>query len=152
MVKIRGSERFFLIGLLQNLGELLVAFQAPNLAIKCCNYDKKTPPWKLQQQVLGFNYANYSSELMQIWHLPSQLYIPVINLHNENKALENKEVAIIYTAVRAGMAMTHHNLYSVNQLVTPLVVKYLKLDDEDLQDAIKFASMEAEGVLDVMTP
>jgi predicted nucleic acid-binding protein len=48
--------------------------------------------------------------------------------------------------------MTHDNLYSANQLVTPLVLKYLKIDDLDLKDAIKFAFMEADGVLGVMKP
>jgi HD-like signal output (HDOD) protein len=152
MVRIRGSERFFLLGLLHNLGELLVAVQTPDLAIECCKYDEKTSPWKLQQQVLGFNYANCSSKLMQFWHLPSQLYIPVMDLHNENKALENREVAIIYIAARAGVAMTHDNFYSPTQLVTPLVLKYLKLDQYDLKNAVKFASMEAEGVLGIMNP
>ena len=152
MVKIRGSDRFFLLGLLHNLGELLVAIQSPDLAIECCKYDEKTSPWKLQQQVLGFNYANCSASLMQFWQLPSQLYIPVMDLHNENKALENKEVAIIYTAARAGVAMVHNNLYSASQLVTPFVLKYLNIDDQDFKDAIKFASMEADGVLGVMTP
>jgi HD-like signal output (HDOD) protein len=152
MVKIRGSDRFFLLGLLHNLGELLVAIQSPDLAIECCKYDEKTSPWKLQQQVLGFNYANCSASLMQFWQLPSQLYIPVMDLHNENKALENKEVAIIYTAARAGVAMVHNNLYSASQLVTPLVLKYINIDDQDFKDAIKFASMEADGVLSVMNP
>ncbi|MBL4629666.1 MAG: HDOD domain-containing protein [Paraglaciecola sp.] len=152
MIKIRGSERFFLLGLLHNLGELLLAVQAPDLAIECCKYDEKISPWKLQQQVLGFNYANCSANLMEFWNLPSQLYLPVMDAHNENKALENRDVAIIYTAVRAGVAMAHDNLYSPSQLVTPLVLKYLKLDQEDLKDAVKFASMEAEGVLSVMTP
>jgi HD-like signal output (HDOD) protein len=152
MVKIRGSERFFLLGLLHNLGELLVAVENPDLAIECCKYDEKISPWKLQRQVLGFDYANCSAKLMEFWHLPSQLYIPVMDLHNENKALENKDVAIIYTAVRAGVAMAHNNLYSASQLVTPLVLKYLKLDQEDLKDAVKFASMEADGVLGVMNP
>tara|TARA_R110002153_G_scaffold3739_9_gene17945 strand:+ start:17063 stop:17908 length:846 start_codon:yes stop_codon:yes gene_type:complete len=152
MVKIRGSERFFLLGLLHNLGELLVAVQAPDLAIECSKYDEKISPWKLQRQVLGFDYANCSAKLMEFWHLPSQLYIPVMDLHNENKALQNKDVAIIYTAVRAGVAMSHNNLYSTSQLVTPLVLKYLKLDQEDLKDAVKFASMEADGVLGLMKP
>jgi HD-like signal output (HDOD) protein len=152
MVKIRGSERFFLLGLLHNLGELLVAVQAPDLAIKCSQYDEKTSPWKLQRQVLGFNYADCSAKLMEFWHLPSQLYIPMMDLHNENKALENKDVAIIYTAVRAGLAMTHDNLYSASQLITPFMLKFLNLDQEDLNDAIKFAYMEADGVLAVMNP
>ncbi|WP_299083262.1 HDOD domain-containing protein [uncultured Paraglaciecola sp.] len=152
MVKIRGSERFFLLGLLHNLGELLVALQSPDLAIACCNYDEKTSPWKLQQQVLGFSYANCSAKLMEFWHLPSQLYVPVMDLHNENKALKNKDVAIIYTAARAGIAMADNQLYSASQLISPLVLKFLKLEQEDLQDAVKFASMEADGVLGVMNP
>ena len=152
MVKIRGSERFFLLGLLHNLGELLVAVQAPNLAIKCSKYDAKTSPWKLQRQVLGFDYANCSAKLMEFWHLPSQLYIPMIDVHNENKALVQKDVAVIYTAVRSGIAMTHDNLYSASQLISPLVLKYLNLDQEDLNDAIKFAYMEADGVLAAMNP
>jgi hypothetical protein len=89
---------------------------------------------------------------MEFWHLPSQLYIPVMDLHNENKALENKDVAIIYTAVRAGVAMAHDNIYSASQLVTPLVLKYLKLDQEDLNDAVKFAYMETDSILGVMSP
>jgi hypothetical protein len=75
-----------------------------------------------------------------------------MDLHNENKALENREVAIIYIAARAGVAMTHDNFYSPTQLVTPLVLKYLKLDQYDLKNAVKFASMEAEGVLGIMNP
>jgi HD-like signal output (HDOD) protein len=152
MVKIRGSERFFLLGLLHNLGELLIAVQAPSLAIECCQYNEKISPWKLQRQVLGFDYASCSAKLMELWHLPSQLHLPVMELHDENKALENKDVAIIYTAVRAGVAMAHDNLYSPSQLVTPLVLKSLKLDQEDLKDAVKFAAMEAGGVLGVMNP
>ena len=152
MVKIRGSERFFLLGLLHNLGELLVAVQVPDLAIECCKYDKKTSPWKLQRQVLGFDYANCSAKLMEFWHLPSQLYVPMMDLHNENKALQNKDIAIIYTAVRASVAMTHDNLYSASQLISPLVLKYLNLDQEDLKDAVKYASMEADGVLGIMNP
>lgn len=152
IVRVRGSERFFLLGLLHNLGELMVAVQAPELAIKCSAYDKQISPWKLQQQVLGFNYANCSAKLLEFWQLPSQLHLPVMDIHNENKALEDKDVAIIYTAVRAGVAMTEDNLYSVSQLVNPMVLKYLNIDQQDLQDAVKFASMEAQGVLSVMNP
>ena len=152
IIRIRGSERFFLLGLLHNIGELLVAIQTPNLAIKCSQYDKETSPWKLQHQTLGFNYASCSASLLELWHLPSQLYLPVMHIHNENKALKNKDVAIIYASARASVAMLHDDLYSTGQLVTPLLLNYLQVEQEDLQDAIKFALMEADSVLSVMTP
>ena len=89
---------------------------------------------------------------MEFWHLPSQLYIPMMELHNENKALEHKDVAIIYTAVRAGITMAHDKLYLASRLTSAVVLKHLNLDQEDLNDAIKFAYMEADSVLAAMNP
>ena len=41
--------------------------------------------------------------------------------------------------------------YDVVQLVSPVVLKHLNLEQEDLTDAIKFAFMEADAVLHIMT-
>jgi HD-like signal output (HDOD) protein len=152
IARLRGSERFFLLGLLHNIGELIVAVQAPQEAIKCTQYDKRISPWKLQYQVLGFHYAQCSAELLRQWKLPEQLCYPVFHLHDENKALESKEIGIVYTAVRAAVAMTNENLYSLSQLVSPMVLKSLKLDQDDLADALKFALMEADNILSIMNP
>ena len=152
IAKVRGSERFFVLGLLHNIGELLVAVQAPDLAIQCSQFDEKISPWKRQQQVLGCDYATCSAELMQAWRLPSQLYIPVMHIHNENKALSNKEVGIIYCAVRASVAMATDGIYTVNQLIPPLVLSSLKLENYDVNAAVKFALMEADNIITIMQP
>ncbi|WP_158971058.1 HDOD domain-containing protein [Paraglaciecola sp. L3A3] len=152
IVKIRGSERFFLLGLLHNLGELLVAINSPDLAIQCNQYNKQITPWKLQHQVLGFNYTNCSSNLLKYWNLPTQVYLPVEYAHNENKAIESREAAIVFIAVRAGIAMSNDHLYSINELIPPTVTNQLQLDQEGLEDAIKYALMEAKSVLAVMKP
>jgi HD-like signal output (HDOD) protein len=152
IARLRGSERFFLLGLLHNIGELIVAVQAPQEAIKCAQYDKSISPWKLQYHVLGFHYAQCSAELLTQWRLPEQLCYPVYHLHDENKALESKEIAILYTAVRAAAAMTNERLYSLSQLVSPMVLKSLTLDQDDLADGVKFALMEADNILAIMNP
>ncbi|MEO9945906.1 MAG: HDOD domain-containing protein [Paraglaciecola sp.] len=152
IIKIRGSERFFLLGLLHNIGELLVAMHAPKLAIQCGTYDKQISPWSLQQKVLGFNYANCSSNLLELWQIPPQLYLPVMHAHNEDKALEDIDVAVIYTSARAAVAMTNNDYYSTDDLVTQEILNYLNVDKEDLQDAIKFALMESENILNIMKP
>jgi HD-like signal output (HDOD) protein len=152
IAKVRGSERFFVLGLLHNIGELLVAVQAPDLAIQCSQFDEKISPWKRQQQVLGFDYASCSAELMQVWRLPSQLYIPVMHTHNENKALKDKEIAIIYCAARASIAMATDGIYTVNQLIPPLVLSSLKLENYDVNAAVKFALMEADNIISIMEP
>lgn len=152
IIKLRGSERFFLLGLLHNVGELLVAINSPSVAIKCNQYSKEVSPWKLQQQILGFNYAHCSANLLKFWNLPSQLYIPVEHAHNENVALEHKETALMYIAIRASVAMSHTELYSVGELINPKVMQSLNLEQDDIQDAIKFAHMEAANVLGVISP
>lgn len=151
MLRVRGSERFFLLGLLHNFGELVVATQAQELAQKCSAYDKQISPWKLQMQILDFTYAQCSSEVLRLWQLPTQLYMPVAQVHEEHSALINQEVGILFTSVRAAMALAEEDLYSVNQLVNPLVIAKLNLEEQDLRDAIKFARMEASNFLTMMT-
>lgn len=152
IAKIRGSERFFVLGLLHNIGELLVAVQAPELAIKCNNYNDNISPWKLQQQILGFDYGKCSAELMKAWRLPSQLYLPIIDIHNESEALVNKEVAVLFCAVRASLFMATKDIYTINQLIPPLVLSSLGLESYDLNNAVKFAYMEADNIIRIMNP
>lgn len=152
IAKIRGSDRFFVLGLLHNIGELLIAVQAPELAIKCNDYNEQTSPWTLQQQILGFDYVKYSAELMKVWHLPTQLYLPISDMHNESEALQNREVAILYCAVRASLSITSDGMFTINQLISPALFKFLGLENYDLNAAIKYASMEAESIIHIMKP
>ena len=148
--KIRGTERFFLLGLLHNLGQLVIAKLKPELAQQCAAFDKLVSPWRRQRQVLGFSYAQCSSEILRMWQLPTQLYMPVGAVHDENLALTSKEIGIIFTSVRAATALVETELYTVNQLSNPLVVSHLKLDESDLLDALKFARMEADNIFSIL--
>jgi HD-like signal output (HDOD) protein len=152
IAQVRGSARFFLIGLLHNLGELVVAVQAPNLAIRCNAYTTQTPPWILQTQVLGFTYADCSAELMRQWQLPSNLYQPLLFAHNEYKALKTREIGLTYIALRAAVSMIENEKYQINQLINPNILQATGLEEVDVQDAIKFAYMEANNLLDIFQP
>ena len=150
--RVRGSERFFLLGLLHNLGELVVAAQSPELAAKCLDFNQSVSPWKVQQQVLGFTFADCSAEILKLWQLPTQLHYPVECLHDEHKALSNKEIAILFTAVRAATALVNDEVYSVNSLINPVVLSGASLEEEFLQDAINFSTREASKMLVIMNP
>jgi HD-like signal output (HDOD) protein len=152
LAQIRGSGRFFLIGLLHNLGELLVAVQAPKLVKRCNAYTTQTPPWIMQTQVLGFTYADCSAELMRQWQLPSNLYQPLFFAHNEKKALTTRENGLTYIALRAAMSMIENEKYQINQLINPSVLHTIGLEEIDVEDAIKFAYMEANNLLDIFEP
>lgn len=151
MAKVRGSERFFLLGLMHNLGELVVASQKPELAKSCLDFNSQLLPWKRQQQVLGFTYALCSSQVLQLWNLPTQLSMPVSQVHDEHIATQGKEAGVLFCAVRAAQALVRDDIYQVKQLVNPLVLKGLKLSEEELQDAVKFARMEASAILSLLS-
>jgi HD-like signal output (HDOD) protein len=150
--RIRGSERFFLIGLLHNLGELMVALKHPEAAIECVKYDKTISPWKRQLSVIGFHYTWCSAAILELWNIPNQVYSPLYCVHDQNKALSNRESAVMYTSLRAGVVMSHKELYSVNDLVSPLIVKSMGLEEQDIQDAVKYAQMEAQSIVNIMNP
>lgn len=148
--RIRGSERFFLLGLLHNLGELVVAKINPSLANICLSFDESNSPWKVQKQTLGFTFADCTSEILKLWHLPTQLHTPIEQLHNENKALSNREVAIVFTAVRVAVALVNEDIYAPKALVNPIVLENAGLDEELLDDAVNYAQMEASKLLAIM--
>ena len=87
-----------------------------------------------------------------MWSLPSQLYLPIKYTHDENRALNNKEIAVILCAVRASIAMANQDMYTIHQLVPPLVISALKLENYDLNAAVKYALMESDNIITLMQP
>ena len=150
--RIRGSERFFLLGLLHNLGELVVAKQDPSQAKLCLAFDEKNSPWKTQKQILGFTFADCTAEILKLWHLPTQLPSPIEFVHDENKALSNKEVAIVFTALRVAAALVNEDIYAPKALINAVVLENAGLDEELLDDAVNYAQMEASKLLAIMYP
>lgn len=152
LARIRGSEKFFLLGLLHNLGELVVSSQTPEKGKQSNEFDQDCAPWTRQKQVLGFTYSDCSMEIMKLWQLPDQLCHMISLIHNEEKAITNKEVAIIFTALRAATAMVNEDTYTIGQLVNPVVLESSGLDEEQLQDAVRFTRLEALKMLSIMSP
>ena len=150
--RVRGSERFFLLGLLHNLAELVITKQMPAEAAKCLPDGESALPWSLQQKILGFTYAQCSAAILEQWHLPMQLYVPIDNLHDEDKALQNKEVAIMYTAARVGYALASDKGVSPEDCVNHLVLKEAGMDLDYLRDAVIFSKQEASKMLMIFNP
>lgn len=150
--RIRGSERFFLLGLLHNLAELVVMSENPIIAKQCVSEDPQKMPWQLQSAILGFTYAQCSSIILQMWQLPTQISLPIGLIHDKSKALENKEIGILYTAVRAGFALSQTPKLNHEDIIDMSVLKSIDLDKEALQDAVDFSNNEITKMLAIFNP
>lgn len=150
--RVRGTERFFLLGLLHNLGEVVVAKHLPELSKQCLDLSPDISPWKRQKQVLGFTYAQCSAEILKAWELPEQLYYPVGFAHDEDKALENRDIGILFSACRAAVELVFDSEYSRGSLINPVVLGSAGLDEELMFDAVSFSRLEANKMLNIMSP
>ncbi|MCV2883467.1 HDOD domain-containing protein [Aestuariibacter sp. AA17] len=152
LLRIRGSEKFFLLGLMHNLGELVVSAKTPNLAEECGEFSDDISPWQKQKNTLKFHFTDCSAAIMRDWLLPEQLCYMVEHIHDQPKALSNKEIAVLYSALRISASMVAEKEFPLTRALDNDVTKQLDLDDSAIQDAMRFARMEASKMLSIMKP
>lgn len=148
----RQSECLFLIGLLSNFGELSVARHTPAIAERAEQYHAKQTPWQLQQQLLGFSYADISVDILREWDLPEAIYLPIQQSFQLGKVMDSRDAAIIYASIRAALTLVHPEKYSISSLINLELLKTQHIDEEKLLDAISFARQEATSILFLMNP
>ena len=94
-------QRLFIAGLMHNIGNLIIAHQLPQAYLQCVlsARAKERPYHVVQQEVLGFDYADVGAELLRQWNLPPALVQPV--------ALHTQVIATISNADQAFAAVMH---------------------------------------------
>lgn len=78
------GERVFVAGLLSHIGEMVMALQLPDTAERAAVLagDKSRPLHAVQQELVGFDYAEVGGELLAAWHLPESL-VAIVRWHHE---------------------------------------------------------------------
>jgi HD-like signal output (HDOD) protein len=152
LLRVRGSERFFLLGLLHNLAELVITKEDPEKAAQCIDPEGNTPPWVLQKAIWGFTYPECTSAILKNWALPSNLYHPMEAANDEEKALANLEVALLFTSIRVGFSLACEPDKNALDRVNDIVLEKHGMDTSYLEDAIKFSHQEAVKMLSIFSP
>jgi HD-like signal output (HDOD) protein len=111
----KNCERFFIMGLLHDIGMLIMFSQIPKkmkqiIESAICN---KQPICKEERKFLGFDHAEAGAGLLKIWNLPKEQQTAVLNHHRPSKSFENKlETNIIHIADIMASAMNHQNAFA----------------------------------------
>ncbi|QJR79996.1 HDOD domain-containing protein [Alteromonas pelagimontana] len=143
---IRGSERFFVMGILQNLSELVVAKRTPERYKAYTNSDDSLLPWERQEQHFGFSFAACSGTIMEQWRLPMPLYFAVKNLHNLQKQATDADIALLACAQRVTIRENRRETFANIELLPAQMTNVLTVGDETLDTAVSFANKETEKV------
>ena len=97
----RATERFFILGLLHNIGSLVLYQTLPELskqALMATRFDNE-PMHQAEKRIIGFDHTEVGRALSQAWRLPLSIE-EVIRFHHSPSEAEDfpTETAIIHLA------------------------------------------------------
>ncbi len=148
------AERLFILGLLHNLGELVVHQITKEKQAACDSQDIKLLPWMKQQSVLGFTFGECSAGLLREWQLPYSIFAPIRDQDIEDLSQYNAETQLLYVAKRV---MSKNQVFKGQELdygdlLTPEQLALLCIDKDMLTNAVDYCDLERLGLLSILNP
>lgn len=151
---LRHSESLFLSGLFHNLGQLVVLENLPEQyqqieALK--NADQA--PWETETEILGYSYAEVSTELLRCWNMPYNILDLVKSQHDPAHSSEALSTSIVHIASRTASQLEYNKSlgFDFNQSILPIAWSTTALDKENIHTAISLAEVNCEAMLTAMT-
>ena len=153
---LRASERLFVVGLLHNIGKMVVLSESPVLARDALRVEFGQPPWEHEHEVLGFTFADCGQQLLKIWGLPEVVVEGVACQHDpESAKIDPASAAIIHISNRTASFL---ELEAVGSQPLDLVGTIddsawgiSGVQEDDLSEAIEYAQLEAWNILSLIT-
>lgn len=151
---IAHAERLFILGLLHDLGELVVHQINTEKQQHCESQDLNLLPWVKQQNVLGFTFGQCSAELLKQWQLPYSIFAPIRDQDVEEINQYNVATQLLYVAKRVMSKNQVFNSQDIDysDLLTEDQLALLGIDQEILDSAVDYCDLERLGVLSILNP
>ena len=153
--QIRGSERFFILGIMQNLSELVCATKLPDKYEKYINSleteaqtkQSSLLPADLQQAHFGFTFSCCSGHILEAYGLPDMLWQALKEMSVEEQKQTSTDASILYAAqslqyLQEGEALFSHdgvNKMKINDLGLS-AAEYDIINTHAHSEAIKIAA------------
>jgi HD-like signal output (HDOD) protein len=148
------AERLFILGLLHNLGELVVHQVAAEKQKICESQDINLLPWVKQQDILGFTFGQCSAGLLKEWQLPYSIFAPIRDQDVGDLTQYNAETQLLYVAKRV---MSRNQVFKgqdldYSDLLTKEVLALLCIDESMIDSAVDYCDLERLGLLSILNP
>jgi len=105
--KATNSERLFVQGLLHAIGHMVMYQIVPEDCQLALYRSQQSglPLYLIEREIIGCDYADLGGELLQSWHIPETLYLPVRHhIEPENASAYPVETSIVHIASQLSRA------------------------------------------------
>jgi len=144
--QLRGSERFFVLGILQALGELIVASKHTQAYTKFKNDKEIIAPLAKQMKHFRFTFPECSGLIIEEWKLPQSLVVPLKTLKHPLSERMSLDESILYLAIIICEVEDEdikvENLPQINLQALEVV----GLSDEDYDMIISYSRLETSKI------
>lgn len=141
---LRGAERFFVMGILQNLSELVVANYSPELYKQYLADASSASLEQKQIRHFGFTFSHCSGTILKHWQLPLVLYYPLMHINDKSRIASDVDVAVLSLASR--ITTMQHDAVSGMEIELLLSETANIVDMQAVDNAILFADKETAKV------
>lgn len=105
------DERFFLLGLIHNLGRLIVIKELPEVMLAAMSYAalKKIPLYQAENRIMGVDHALVGGLLGSRWHFPQHVADSIHFHHRPRLARDKLGTSILHVAdiLTSGLFLGH---------------------------------------------
>ena len=150
-MQIKNPERLYIMGLLHNIGELVVQQLDPATFEECASSDIEHLPWQQQKDTMGFTYADITTELLQYWKLPLSISNPTQQQNKEDIKGNYPEARLLYLAKRV---MLHNNYFqdqSINQLLSKEFLSAVNITQDTIDNANEYCTQERLSMMSLLS-
>jgi len=151
-LNIPNAERLFILGLLHNLGELVVQQLTPEQVSTANSFSSLELPWEKQNHSLGFTYGECSAELLKQWQLPFSIIEPIRNQDNVDFTYSSDETKLLYLAKRIMLSQYDCSSHAIELILTEDAMQQFPINQQMLQDANYFCDLERLNILAILNP
>ncbi|HIJ50137.1 MAG TPA: HDOD domain-containing protein [Nitrospinae bacterium] len=105
-----GAERYFVAGLLHDIGRLVMCLKIPDQSRIAMDFARKSGDrwYKAEAKYFGFDHSRVGGALLRAWNLPKRLHESVEHHHNPSAAKNySHEAAVIFLAGHISHEIIH---------------------------------------------
>ena len=149
---LANSERFFVAGLLHDIGKMVMYLLLPNESIKLLNELGKTDCDidNIERRVFGFTHDEVGVALMSAWHFPESLIAP-IRAHISLEATDEyiKDAALIHLANNIANNLQTPISRDDDTMLNPKALELLQLTPEIIETVYEETYRHMDALLEI---